>query len=259
MSEENNQAVLSERRGGVAILTMNLPARRNALAPALYRGLERELTALQDDPSCRAIVLTGGKHFCAGGELDGLSSVALEMRAAMRAGHRVLRAIVGGRIPVVAAVEGAAFGAGLSLAAACDFIVADSLSKFGAVFGKVGLMPDWGALWTLPQKIGLARTRRLVMFAEVLGGADAKAAGLVDFLADDGEVLALALERAARLAEAAPGSIAASKAFLGRAPLGFDAMLDWEADMQALLIGSADFAEGSAAFIGKRTAVFSGK
>jgi enoyl-CoA hydratase/carnithine racemase len=251
-------ALLVERRGGVAILTMNLPQRRNALAPALYQGLARELGALQDDASCRAIVLSGGRHFCAGGELDGLSDAALEMRANMRTGHRVLRAIVGGRIPVIAAVEGAAFGAGLSLAAACDFVVADSPSKFGAVYGKVGLMPDWGALWTLPQRVGLARARRMTMFAEVLSGEQAHAIGLVDFLAADGQVMEVALERAARLAEAAPGSISATKAFLGRAPLGLDAMLDWEADTQAVLIASSDFAEGCAAFAGKRAPRFSG-
>jgi 2-(1,2-epoxy-1,2-dihydrophenyl)acetyl-CoA isomerase len=254
-----NDALLTERRGAVAVLTMNLPQRRNALAPALYQGLERHLRELQDDPSCRAIVISGGKHFCAGGELDGLSDVALEMRASMRAGHRVLRAIVGGRIPVIAAVEGAAFGAGLSLAAACDVVVADTQSKFGAVFSKVGLMPDWGALWTLPQRVGLARARRMAMFAEVIGGAEAKAIGLADFLADDGGVMPEALRCADRLAGAAPGSLAATKAFLARAPLAFDALLDWEADAQSLLIGSSDFAEGCKAFAEKRTPVFTGK
>lgn len=252
------EALLLERREGVAIITLNQPARRNALSAELYRGLERHVSALQDDTSCRAIVLTGGKHFCAGGELDGLSSVALEMRAAMRMGHRALRAIVGGRIPVIAAVEGAAFGAGLSLAAACDFVVADSQSKFGAVYGKVGLMPDWGALWTLPQRVGLPRARRMAMFAEVVGGSEAHAIGLADFLAEDGAVLETALQRAQQLAAAAPGAISATKACLARAPQSFDALLDWEADTQALLIGSADFAEGSAAFQGKRAPVFLG-
>jgi 2-(1,2-epoxy-1,2-dihydrophenyl)acetyl-CoA isomerase len=126
------------------------------------------------------------------------------------------------------------------------------------VYGKVGLMPDWGALWTLPQRIGLARTRRMAMFAEVVAGAEALAIGLVDFLADDGAVLELALRRAQQLADAAPGAISATKACLARAPQSFDALLDWEADTQALLIGSADFAEGSAAFMQKRVAVFKG-
>ncbi|HEX8601959.1 MAG TPA: enoyl-CoA hydratase/isomerase family protein [Pseudoduganella sp.] len=253
------EALLLERREGVAIITLNQPARRNALSAELYCGLEQHISRLQDDPGCRAIVLTGGRHFCAGGELDGLSSVGLEMRAAMRVGHRALRAIVAGRIPVIAAVEGAAFGAGLSLAAACDFIVADSQSKFGAVYGKVGLMPDWGALWTLPQRIGLPRARRMAMFAEVIGGAEAHAIGLADFLAEDGAVLDTALQRAQQLAAAAPGAIAATKACLARAPQSLDALLDWEADTQALLIGSADFAEGSAAFVGKRAPAFLGQ
>lgn len=253
-----NPALLVERQGAVAVLTMNLPEKRNALAPALYRGLAEHLTALQDDATCRAIVLTGGKHFCAGGELGGLSPVTLEMRANMRAGHQVLRAIVGGRIPVIAAVEGAAFGAGLALASACDFIVADSVSKFGAVFGKVGLMPDWGALWTLPQRVGLGPAREMLMFSEVLDGVAAKAIGLVDFLVADGAVFEHALERAQRLAKAAPGPIGAIKSFLGRAPLSFDSMLDWEADMQALLTGTRDFAEGRDAFLEKRAPVFTG-
>jgi 2-(1,2-epoxy-1,2-dihydrophenyl)acetyl-CoA isomerase len=181
------------------------------------------------------------------------------MRAQMRAGQRVITTIVHGRIPVIAAVEGAAFGAGLSLAAACDFVVADSQSKFGAVYGKVGLAPDWGALWSLPQRIGIARTRQLVMFAEVIGGAEAKAIGLADFLADDGNVLELAIARANLLAQGAPGAISAAKAMLGRAPLDLGSLLDWEADTQALLIGSGDFAEGCAAFAQKRPPSFSGR
>lgn len=254
-----NGTVLQSREGSVAILTLNLPDKRNVLVSELTDALGDALQALQHDGSCRAIVITGGRHFSAGGSLDGLSTKGLDMRADLRKGQRVVRAIVTGRLPVVAAVEGAAFGAGLSLAAACDHVVADPSAKFGAVYGKVGIMPDWGALWTLPQRLGLPRARRLAMFCEVLGAAEAVAIGLADELAPEGEALATALARATTLAEAAPGAIGATKAVLARAPQSLDVLLDWEADTQALLIASDDFAEGRDAFFARRAARFSGR
>lgn len=251
--------VLVTRQDAVVQLTMNLPQKRNALETALTDALADELEALQRDASCRAVVLSGGKSFCAGGSLDSLKTNGLAMRGEMRAGHRLLRLINAGRLPVVAAVEGAAFGAGLSLAALCDFVVCDSETKFGAVYGKVGIMPDWGALWILPQRMGIGRTRELVMFSQVVSGVEAKSIGLADVLAEDGQVLPAALAWAQRLAAAAPGAISATKAALARQPLALDAMLDWEADTQALLIASDDFAEGRDAFFGKRAAQFKGR
>lgn len=243
---------------GVALVQLNLPEKRNSLVPELYRQLAQTLEQLQDNETTRAIVLSGGAHFCAGGPLDGLDTQTQAMRRDMRRGQRVIRAIVNGRVPVLAAVQGAAFGAGLSLAVACDFVVADADSRFGAVFGKVAVMPDWGALWTLPQRIGLPRTRQLVMFQQIIGGEEAVQIGLADFLAPSGQVLETALRHAHQLAASAPGPLAATKAMLGRTPLSLDAALDWEADAQAVLIASADFAEGREAFFQKRKGVFRG-
>jgi|SRR5690554_450374 len=254
-----SEVVLCERRGAIAILTMNLASKRNALSTTLSDALETQLSELQRDHSCRVIILTGGAHFCAGGELGSFSDNAMELRNEMRAGHRVVRQIITGRVPVIAAVEGSAFGAGLSLAAACDFVIADSDARFGAVYGKVGLMPDWGALWTLPQRVGMRRTRQIVMFSEVLGGEQALRDGLADHLAEQGAVLKVALNWAERLASAAPGAISATKAFMARSPMALEASLDWEADMQALLLASEDFAEGTQSFFDKRTAVFNGR
>jgi 2-(1,2-epoxy-1,2-dihydrophenyl)acetyl-CoA isomerase len=253
------ELVLVERHDAVALLTLNLPQKRNALETELSDALADALAGLQNDASCRAVVLSGGKHFCAGGSLDTLKTSGLEMRADMRRGHRLLRLISAGRLPVVAAVEGAAFGAGLSLAAICDFVICDSTAKFGAVYGKVGIMPDWGALWVLPQRLGIGRTRELAMFSQILGGAEAKACGLADVLAEDGTTLESALALAQRLAEAAPGAVSATKAALARFPQSLDTMLDWEADTQAVLIASADFAEGRDAFFQKRPAKFTGR
>ena len=128
---EMSEPVLLSREGAVAVLTLNLPDKRNVLAAELTDALAHQVQKLQLDSSCRAVVITGGKHFCAGGSLDGLSTNGLQMRADMRRGHRVVRAIVSGRLPVVAAVEGAAFGAGLSLAAPGDQVVADPPAPIG--------------------------------------------------------------------------------------------------------------------------------
>lgn len=253
------ELVAIRREGAIAILTMNQPEKRNAVSPELTSALVELIQALQDDRTCRVIVLTGGQHFCAGGSLDSLSTSGLTMRQDMRDGHRLLRLISSGRVPLVAAVEGAAFGAGLSLAAICDFVVADSNSRFGAVYGKVAIMPDWGALWTLPQRMGLGATRELVMMNKILDGGTAQRLGLVDILVEDGRVLEAALERARELANCAPGAISATKAALSRFPQSLDVLLDWEADTQALLIASEDFATGRDAFFSKGAAQFRGQ
>lgn len=253
------ESVLVERRGAVAVVTMNLPQRRNALGKALYPGLGAVLAELQDDAHVRALVLHGGKHFCSGGDLAELGGTPLELRAAMQVGHRIVRSLTGGRLPVVAAVEGSAYGAGFSIAMACDFIVADESTSFCAAFGRVGLVPDYGLLWTLPQRVGVRLTREIIMFCEPIGGARAREIGLVDRLVDSGQVLGTAVELAERLAAAPPGTIATTRAVLARLPLALDTLLAWEADTQATLLGSADFAEGVAAFAERRAPRFAGR
>lgn len=250
--------VLVERRGFVAIVTLNQPRKRNALSRALSAALARTLTELQDDEALRALVLTGGEHFSVGGDLGDLSIPALTLRSAMQTGQRNIRALTGGRLPVVAAVQGNAFGAGFSLAMACDFVVVDCHSSFGAAFGKVGLTPDYGLMWSLPQRVGIGMAREILMFCETIKGEQAKVIGLADRLAEPGQVLDTAVALAERLAALPPASVATAKAILSRLPMPLDTMLAWEADTQALLAGSADFAEGIAAFGERRAATFKG-
>lgn len=258
MTHDSTPAVTTENSDGVVIVSMNRPARRNTLAADLYVALAERLEALQIDGAARAIVLTGGAHFCAGGDLGDLDAPALHTRRAMVHGQRIVRALALGRLPVVAAVEGAAFGAGFSLAMACDFIVAEPKSSFCAAFGRVGLMPDYGLGWTLPQKIGLGPAREVLMLSNTLSGTQAHQMGIVDILAPEGGVMAAALERAGCLARGSEGALSATKALLARASLSLDAALAWEADTQSLLIGSGDFREGIAAFRERRSPRFAG-
>lgn len=251
--------VLIERRGTIAIVTLNVPNKRNAIGKALYSELPRILNELQDDPGVNALVLSGGKQFCAGGDLSTLDEPPLQMRAGMAMGHRAVRTLVGGNLPVVAAVEGNAFGAGFSLAMACDFVVGDENSRFCAAFGRVGLCPDYGLLWSLPQRVGMGRTKEILMLCDVIDGRTALAEGLLDRLSETGKVLDTAIALAERLAAAPPASIRTTKAVLSRLPLNLDTMLAWEADTQALLVRTEDFAEGVRAFQEKRTPHFNGR
>lgn len=255
-----SEPVKLERDGRVAIVSMNVPRRRNALAMPLVEALDSTLRKLMEDPELRAIVLRGeGGHFCAGGDLSSLDATLMETRAGMQVGHRMIRTLVEGRLPVIAAVEGNAYGAGFSIAMACDHVIADAKTSFCAAFGRVGLMPDYGLLWTLPKRIGLAAAREMVLFCEAISGTAAHELGIVDRLSDEGGVLPLALERAHRLASAPPASLATIKAAFARAPMSLDVMLAWEADTQTLLVGSEDFKEGARAFLEKRTPVFVGR
>jgi len=251
-----SEAVLVERRGAVASVVMNQPDKRNALSPEIYLGLADAFSKLQDDPEVRAVVLTGGRHFCAGGDISGLDGPGLAFRGEMHRGQRAVRALVGGRLPVIAAVEGSAYGAGLSLAMACDFVVTDENAAFCAVFPRLGLTPDYGLLWTLPQRVGISKAREMMMFGDVLRGQQALECKLVDRCVPSGSVQETALAMASQLAVAAPATIATIKAALSRMPMSLDTTLAWEADVQALLVNSEDFAEGLRAFRERRTPSF---
>lgn len=249
--------LVSERDGAVLILTLDQPARRNALAMPLRFALMEALEQAQADKAVRAIVLTGaGGHFCSGGDISGMDvNSALEGRERMRRSHALVRLMVLGAVPIVAAVEGFCVGAGLSLACASDTIVAAEDARFGAGFGKIGLMPDLGLPHTLPARIGQGRARQMFLYHEQITGAEAQRIGLVDHVTPKGGALALALERARFLAEQAPAPMALTKQVLGE---GLDAALEQERHFQSTLFLTEDFAEGRAAFLGKRAPQFKG-
>ena len=243
--------------GAVAILTLDYPARRNALALPMRDALLAALHEIDADGMTRAIVLTGaGTTFCAGGDISGMNAADLGAgRARFRVAHAIVQSLIGGRLPVVAAVEGACVGAGLALALCCDTIVAATDAKLAAGFGAIGLVGDFGLLHTLPARVGLGRARQILFYGERIDPAAALAMGLVDQLAAPGTVLAVARARAQTLAQGAPLPVALTKQFLAQA---LYATLDWERDTQAALFQTADHHEGRTAFLSKRTPVFRG-
>jgi 2-(1,2-epoxy-1,2-dihydrophenyl)acetyl-CoA isomerase len=253
--------VKMEKTGAVAVLTLSYPERRNALSLTLREHLHDRLFDAMNDPEVKVLVLTGeGAHFCSGGDLSSFDGVTpAGGRARMQRVQRVVRLLVNGEKPVIAAIEGHAAGAGLSLSAACDIVVASSEAKFSCTFNRIGLVPDLGGLWTLPARMGLGRAKMMVMSGRVLDAKAAEAQGLVDEIVEPGKALEAAVALAQQVAATAPLSNGATKAILNRGLSTLDQVLAAEADAQGVMYGSEDFVEGRAAFLEKRKAVFQGR
>ena len=251
--------MLTETRdGATAILTMDYPARRNALAIPMRQRLVAAMEAIEGDRAVRAVVLTGaGGTFCAGGDISGMDVADLAAgRERFRLTHRLVRLLIKSCKPVIAAVEGHAVGAGLSMALCCDTVVAAADARFAAGFGREGLVADLGLLHTLPARIGQGRERQVFLYGETMGAAEAERIGLADRVVAPGTALDAALARARLFHGAAPLPLALTKQYLAA---GLDAALDWERDTQAALFLTADHAEGRAAFLAKRPPAFRGQ
>jgi enoyl-CoA hydratase/carnithine racemase len=261
MDDQPGRRVTVEHEGAVAVITLDYPERRNALSLELREELHDAVAAAMADASVRALVLTGaGGTFCAGGDISGMAGLTpLAGRARVARLHRLVRLLVQGDKPVLAAVEGHAVGAGLSLAAACDVVVSAEDARWSCAFNRVGLMPDMGAAWLLPARMGLGRARRVMLTSETFGTAQAAEWGLVEEVTAPGAARARACDMAAEIAARAPGAVAATKAWLGRGPMTLEQVLAAEADTQAMLFGTADFEEGRTAFLDKRTPDFRGE
>jgi 2-(1,2-epoxy-1,2-dihydrophenyl)acetyl-CoA isomerase len=252
--------VLVADDGPIRIITLNRPERRNAIDLVLRVDLAEAVEAAMADAGVRVLVITGaGATFCSGGDISTMQRQPAERtRPRVEAVQRVVRAIWAGPKPVVAAVEGAAFGAGLALALACDRVVAASDAILSASFARVGLAGDMGIFASLPARLGTARAKQLLMFATRVSGTDALAMGLVDAVADPGGVLDAALADARALAAGPPNALAQIKAVLGDLPRDPLQVLDLEVEVAATLFESDDLAEGAASFREHRPPNFAG-
>jgi enoyl-CoA hydratase/carnithine racemase len=250
--------LLAERDAGTLILTLNYTARRNALSMPLRAALIEAFDAAEGDSSVRAIVLTGaGGHFCAGGDISGMNAADLAAgRERFRVTHRLVTQMVHCAKPIIAAVEGYAVGAGLSLALCCDTVVAAENARLAAGFGRIGLIADLGLNHTLPQRIGMGRARQILLYGEQVDAPAAERIGLIDHVVSSGTALAAARDRARMLEAAAPLPIALTKRLLAE---GLDAALAQERDLQSTLFLTDDHREGREAFLAKRRPVFRGQ
>jgi enoyl-CoA hydratase/carnithine racemase len=250
-------AVLVADDGPVRIVTLNRPGRHNALDLELRDVLADALETAMTDATVRAVVLTGaGGTFCAGGDITTMRRMPPEeARPRVEAVQRVVRAIWHGPKPVVAAVEGHAVGAGAALAIACDLVVAADDVSISTAFTRVGLAGDMGIFASLPDRVGRAAARGLLLSPRAFTGLEAHVAGLVDQVTAPGGALVGARTAAASLAEGPPLAFAEIKAML---VAGRDEVLAREVDAAVRLMGTADFAEGVAAFGERRSPRFRG-
>ena len=259
--------VLYEERGAVALVTLNRPDALNSFTRQMHRELWAALDRVEANPVIRALVLTGaGRGFCAGADLaefDFEPGPDLVKRADPgpvidQAFNPTARRIQSLRMPVIAAVNGVAAGAGASLAMTCDIAIAAPGASFIQAFSKIGLIPDAGGSWFLVERLGLARAMALAMTGDKLPAAQAKEWGMIWDVQDD--PLAAALAMAGKLAVMPTKALVATRALLRDAGTRtLNQQLDVERDTQSALGATHDYIEGVMAFRQKRPALFKGE
>jgi len=243
-------------------ITLNRPDRLNALMPEMADAMIAALDDAQADESCRAVLLTGaGRGFCAGQDLTAIVDAGPDDIAdLLDSYHPVIEKIRELPLPVVAAVNGVAAGAGCNLALACDIVVAARSASFVQAFSRIGLVPDCGGTWFLPRLIGTARARALMMLAEPLPADTAAEWGMIWRVVDDDRLMQEAQALTARLASGPTVALGLIKQALDEsADNDLAGQLDLERDLQIEAAETPDHAEGVRAFLEKRAPVFTGR
>jgi 2-(1,2-epoxy-1,2-dihydrophenyl)acetyl-CoA isomerase len=251
--------VLVRDDAAVRTLTLNRPQKRNAIDIELRIALAEAIESADLDPAVRVIIVTGaGSAFCSGGDISTMQRMSPEHAIdRVQLAQRVIRAIWATPKPVLAAVEGPAYGAGTALAAACDRVVAAHDATFATTFTNIGLAGDMGISISLPARVGVPRARQMLMLPVPISASEALALGLVDAVAEPGQALESARRDARQLAAGPQRAYGVIKALLNDPKIvdPFE-LLDREAACQSELFDTDDFAEGIAAFREKRRPLF---
>ncbi len=261
-----SDTILVTTDGPLRMITLNRPDKLNAFNEDMHLAFRAALEAARDDDTCRAVLLTGaGRGFCAGQDLGDRDPAKGEvpdlgetLRHFFNPNIRLIREMPK---PTIAAVNGAAAGAGANIALACDIVLAARSAKFLQAFARIGLIPDAGGSWTLTRLVGPARARALAMLAEPLPAETAAEWGLIWKAVDDDLLMAEARDMASRLANGPTTGLALTKqAILAAATEStLEEQLDREAELQARAGATDDYREGVTAFLEKRPPRFTGR
>ena len=261
------ECLLYEVKDGIATLTLNRPERLNALGGTLRQDLHDAVTRAGADPEVRVMVVTGaGKGFCSGGDVKAMGEAKagqrerplLEKIAPGR--DRTLLAMREAPQPIIAAVNGAAAGAGMNLALGCDLRIASTDAKFTQAFVKRGLHPDWGGTYFLPRVVGMAKACEMIFTGEVIDAAEALRLGIVSQVVAPEELLPTAYDLARRIAAGPPVAIRLAKRSLyANEDLDLRGALQIETMAQNICFETEDATEGIRAFGEKRAPIFKGR
>jgi 2-(1,2-epoxy-1,2-dihydrophenyl)acetyl-CoA isomerase len=261
MAYEN---IMLERRDGVATLTLNRPKAANSIDIALARELMEAAIVCDDDPETRAVILTGaGAMFSAGGDLRSFAAAGAEIGSRLKELTAYLHAAISrlARMdaPLIAAVNGVAAGAGFSLAAAADLVIASESASFVMAYTNAGLAPDGSSTWFLPRRIGDRRTRELMLTNRRLSAAEALAWGVVNQVVPAEQVADAAVALAERVARNGPLAVRATKEVVRLAAEDMARARARQAEWLPTIFGSADAREGATAFVERRPPRWQGR
>ena len=261
------KCLLYDVQDGIATLTMNRPERLNALGDTLREDLQDAVTRASEDPDVRVLILTGaGKGFCSGGDVK-----AMNERRESGSARPVMEKVAPGRDltvlalrdapkPVIAAINGAAAGAGMNLALCCDIRLASTAAKFAQAFVRRGLHPDWGGTYFLPRVVGTAKACELIFTGDVIDAQEALRLGIVSAVHAPEDLMPAAQALARKIADGPPIAIRlAKRAIYHNAECDLRQALEFETYAQNICQDTEDAAEGIRAFVEKRAPTFRGR
>lgn len=259
------QHISYEVKNHIGILTLNRPEAYNALSDVMRNEFRDVLAKVSEDKKLRVLIITGeGKAFCSGGDVKLMvsrmeSGLAFDQRRDIfrKDVAEIVKKFHSIKIPMIAAINGGAYGAGVSISLLCDIRIACDKAKFGFLFGKRGLVPDWGANYFLPRLVGYSKAIELVACGKIIGSDEALACGLINQITPADQLMATALAVAETIAAASPNAIVESKAALRLGLMqSLDEALEYEATTQSLCQLSQDHKEGVLSFVEKREPIF---
>lgn len=262
--DEKERTPLYRAENGVAVITLNRPETLNSFTPEFVREIEEAIVSADSDDEVRALLLTGeGRGFTSGGNLQELAAMNLDRRRAIYdvdSTADMVRQLYNVKKPVIAAVNGPAYGAGIALAMACDLLIASDRAQFGFSFTGLGFCPDSGTTWFLTQRVGYYKACEILFSAKTLAADELLSLGLVNSVVPHDELIPAAMKTASRIAKGPALALMLQKRVLRNAvSTTFEQNRDYEAISQIFASQTEDCREGLTAALERRKPDFKGK